>query len=224
MHARENGRQSVARAERRGVREDKTDRSGVLARTMLGVPIKFGAGVEIYGEGEPIEYVYEVVHGAVRTVKVLSDGRRQIGGFYFAGDIFGLEDGDFHSFSAEAIVDSTVRIVRRKSLIRLAGHDRDLAQRLLMVTSQEVTRVHNHALMLIKTAQERVASFLVEMAERISIGALIELPMSRQDIADYLGITIETVSRTFTSLESQATISLPNARAVIVRDLVALRR
>src|SRR5690348_7526598 len=143
---------------------------GPLARWITSVPIKFGANREIYGEKEPADYVYELVHGAVRTVKVLNDGRRQIGGFYFAGDIFGLEDGDFHSFSAEAIVDSTVRIVRRKSLIRLGGQDRDLAQRLLIVTSQEVTRVHNHALMLIKTAQERVASFLVEMAERISIG------------------------------------------------------
>src|SRR5262249_61095270 len=113
---------------------------------------------------------------------------------------------------------------RARTLIRLAGNDRVLAQRLLAVTSHEIARVHNHALMLIKTAQERVASFLVEMADRISIGALIELPMSRQDIADYLGITIETVSRTFTSLESQSAISLPNARAVIVRDLAALRQ
>src|SRR5215831_4643764 len=201
-----------------------TTRSGTLARWAMGTPMIFRRNSEIYGEAEPVDYVYEVAHGAVRTVKVLSDGRRQIGGFYFAGDIFGLEDGNCHSFSAEAIVDSTVRIVRRKSLIRLAGHDRELAQRLLIVTSQEVSRVHNHALMLIKTAQERVASFLVEMSERISICALIELPMSRQDIADYLGITIETVSRTFTSLESQSTISLPNARAVIVRDLSALRQ
>jgi CRP/FNR family nitrogen fixation transcriptional regulator len=224
MYAHDIRKQMVARSERRGVRAHSDVCSGALARWMIGVPIKFGGSGEICGEGEPVDYVYEVAHGAVRTVKVLTDGRRQIGGFYFAGDIFGLEDGDFHSFSAEAIVESTVRIVRRKSLIRQAGHDRDLTQRLLIVTSQEVSRVHNHALMLIKTAQERVASFLVEMAERISIGALIELPMSRQDIADYLGITIETVSRTFTSLESQSTISLPNARAVIVRDLAALRQ
>jgi CRP/FNR family nitrogen fixation transcriptional regulator len=224
MYAHDIRKQMLARSERRGVRAHSAACSGALARWMIGVPIKFSGGGEIYGEGEPVDYVYEVAHGAVRTVKVLSDGRRQIGGFYFAGDIFGLEDGESHSFSAEAIVDSTVRIVRRRTLIRLAGNDRELAQRLLIVTAHEVSRVHNHALMLIKTAQERVASFLVEMSERISIGALIELPMSRQDIADYLGITIETVSRTFTSLESQSAISLPNARAVIVRDLPALRR
>jgi CRP/FNR family nitrogen fixation transcriptional regulator len=224
MYAHDIRKQMVERSERRGTRAHSSTHSGALARWMIGVPIKFSGGGEIYGDGESVDYVYEVVHGAVRTVKVLSDGRRQIGGFYFAGDIFGLEDGDEHSFSAEAILDSKVRIIRRNTLIRLAGHDRELAQRLLLVTSHEIARVHGHALMLIKNAQERVGSFLLEMAERISIGALIELPMSRQDIADYLGITIETVSRTFTSLENQAMIALPNARAVILRDLAALRQ
>jgi CRP/FNR family nitrogen fixation transcriptional regulator len=224
MYAHDIRKQMVERSERRATRARSSGHSGALAKWMIGVPIKFAGGGEIYGEGESVDYVYEVVHGAVRTVKVLSDGRRQIGGFYFAGDIFGLEDGDQHSFSAEAIVDSTVRIVRRNTLIRLAGHDRELAQRLLAVTSHEISRVHSHALMLIKNAHERVSSFLLEMGERIAIGAMIELPMSRQDIADYLGITIETVSRTFTSLESRATIALPNARAVILRDLSALRQ
>jgi CRP/FNR family nitrogen fixation transcriptional regulator len=224
MYAHDIRKQMVERSERRAMRTRSAVHSGALASWMIGVPIKFAGGAEIYGEGEAVDYVYEVVHGAVRTVKVLSDGRRQIGGFYFAGDIFGLDDGDQHSFSAEAIVDSTVRIIRRNTLIRMAGHDRDLAQRLLIVTSHEITRVHSHALMLIKNAQERVGSFLMEMSERIAIGAMIELPMSRQDIADYLGITIETVSRTFSSLESRETIALPNARAVILRDLSALRQ
>jgi CRP-like cAMP-binding protein len=224
MHAREIGRPDSGRVERRRSSAELTASSGVLAKTMLGVPIKFGAGVEIYGEGEPIEYVYEVVHGAVRTVKVLTDGRRTIGGFYFAGDIFGLEEGREHSLSAEAVVDSAVRLIKRRALIRMAGYDRELARQLLAVTSREIARVHNHALMLIKTAQERVASFLLEMGERIAIGDLVVLPMSRQDIADYLGVTIETVSRTFTILEATAAIALPNARAVVLRDRAALRQ
>jgi CRP-like cAMP-binding protein len=224
MHARDIGRQGLERIDRRRPRTELTASSGVLARMMLGVPIKFGAGVEIYGEGEPIEYVYEVVHGAVRTVKVLTDGRRTIGGFYFAGDIFGLEEGREHSLSAEAVVDSSVRVVKRRALIRLAGYDRELAQQLLAGTSREIARVHNHALMLIKTAQERVGSFLLEMGERIAVGDLVVLPMSRQDIADYLGVTIETVSRTFTTLEGTAAIALPNARAVVLRDRAALRQ
>jgi CRP-like cAMP-binding protein len=223
MHAREIGKQT-ARTERRAMRDAATDRSGVLAKTMLGVPIKFGAGVEIYGESEPLEYVYEVAHGAVRTVKVLTDGRRTIGGFYFAGDIFGLEEGNEHTLSAEAIVDTAVRVIKRRALIRMAGYDRELARQLLIVTSREIARVHNHALMLIKTAQERVGSFLLEMEERIAVGDLVVLPMSRQDIADFLGVTIETVSRTFTILEGTSAIALPNARAVVLRDRAALRQ
>ena len=223
MYAHDIRKQMVDRSERRGIRAIANGHSGALARRMIGVPMKFAGGGEIYGEGEPVDYVYEVAHGAVRTVKVLSDGRRQIGGFYFAGDIFGLEDGKQHSFSAEAIVDSTVRIVRRSALIKMTGYDRALAQQLLIFTSREIARVHDHALMLIKNAQERVGSFLLEMADRISIGNLIELPMSRQDIADYLGLTIETVSRTFTILEGASAIGLPNSRAVVLRDRAVLR-
>jgi CRP-like cAMP-binding protein len=224
MRERDMGKQSAERSERRGVRVDPPAYAGVLAQAMLGVPMKFGAGSEIYGEGEPVEYVYEVAHGAVRTVKVLTDGRRTLGGFYFAGDIFGLEEGDEHSLSAEAIADTAVRVIKRRTLIRMAGYDRDLARQLFVATSREIARVHNHALMLIKTAQERVGSFLIEMGERISIGDLVVLPMSRQDIADYLGVTIETVSRTFTILEGTAAIALPNARTVVLRDRAALRQ
>ncbi len=224
MHARDIGKPTTERGMRRAVRIEPSAPSGVLARAILGVPIKFGAGSEIYGEGEPVEYVYEVVQGAVRTVKVLTDGRRTIGGFYFAGDIFGLEEGDEHSLSAEAIVDTAVRVIRRRTLLRMAGYDRELARQLFVATGREIARVHNHALMLIKTAQERVGSFLLEMGERISIGDLVVLPMSRQDIADYLGVTIETVSRTFTILEGTAAIALPNARAVVLRDRAALRQ
>jgi CRP-like cAMP-binding protein len=184
--------------------------------------MKFPAGVEIYGDGEPVEYVYEVLHGVVRTVKVLSDGRRTIGGFYFAGDVFGIEDGREHSLSADAIVETSLRVIKRRSLIRTAGYDHELAEELFGLTSQEIVRVHNHALMLIKTAQERVASFLLELWERISVQNLVILPMSRQDIADYLGVTIETVSRTFTLLENSRVIALPNARTVVVRDPSAL--
>src|SRR5262249_40852860 len=127
-----------------------TPRPGTLARWAMGTPMKFRRNCEIYGEAEPVKHVYEVAHGAVRTVKVLSDGRRQIGGFYFAGDIFGLEDGNGHSFSAEAVVDSTILTTRRSSLIGMAGHDSELAQQLWIVTAQQVARAHNHALMLIK--------------------------------------------------------------------------
>jgi CRP-like cAMP-binding protein len=194
----------------------------VLARRILGIPMKFNAGSEIWGEGEPVDYVYEVGDGAVRTVKVLSDGRRKIGGFYFAGDIFGFEDGNEHCLSAEAVVASRVRVIKRKTLIQLAADDLELAEELLTMAMSEVGHAHRHALMLVMTAQERVKGFLVEMAERISVGDLVQLPMSRRDIADYLGLTIETVSRTITALADTSMIRLSSSRAIVLHDLPAL--
>ncbi len=138
-------------------------RTGVLAAGALGVSMKLGADVETYGEGEPIDYVYEVVHGAVRSPKILPDGRRQISGFYFAGDIFGLEEADFHRISAEAVVDSTIRVIKRRTLIALARGDRDLTQQLLLMATREIARAHSHALMLVQNAQERLSSFLLQV-------------------------------------------------------------
>ena len=186
--------------------------------------MKFGADIEICGEGEPAEYVYQVATGAVRTVKLLPDGRRKIGGFYFAGDMFGFEDGNEHSLSAEAVMPSTVRVIKRRTLVQLAAGDHKLAEELLTMAIREAARAHRHALLLIMTAQERVNSFLVEMMERISIGDLVQLPMSRQDIADYLGLTIETVSRTITGLTGTFTIHLPSSRTIVLRNRSALER
>ena len=215
---------TVTRIKRRGLPARQAAQRGVLARRMLGVAMKFGRDTEICGEGEPVEYVYEVVTGAVRTVKVLADGRRKIAGFYFPGDILGLEDGNEHSLSAEAIVPSTVHVIKRRTLVQLAADDRKLAQDLLTRAMREAARAHRHALLLIMTAQERVNSFLVEMMERISIGDLVRLPMSRKDIADYLGLTIETISRTITCLTDTSTIHLPSSRTVVLRNRPALER
>src|SRR5215467_16164867 len=92
---------------------------------------KYSRGSEIFGEAEPAEYLYQVIDGAVRSYKLLSDGRRQIGAFHLAGDIFGLENGKAHRFTAEAIVDSTVRLIRRESLEQTANGDAVVARSLL---------------------------------------------------------------------------------------------
>jgi CRP/FNR family transcriptional regulator, nitrogen fixation regulation protein len=175
----------------------------------MGAPMSFTRNAEIYGEGEPADYLYKVVSGTVRTYKVLSDGRRQIGAFYMPGDVFGLETSDEHTFSAEAIADTKVLVIKRSALVALAQRDGEVARQLWALTGLELSRVQDHILLLIKTAQERVAGFLLEMADRASNGNSVELPMSRQDIADYLGLTIETVSRTLTTLENAAAIELP---------------
>ena len=191
---------------------------------LMGAPMAFARNAEIYGENEPADYVYKVVSGSVRTYKIFDDGRRQIGGFYFAGDVFGLEVGEVHQFSAEAIDNCLVLLVKRNALVALAERNGDIARQLWSFTAGELQRVRAHMLLLIKSAQERVACFLLEMAARLSAQETVELPMSRQDIADYLGLTIETVSRTLTQLEAKAAIALPTSRRVVLRDRKALTR
>ena len=176
---------------------------------MMGAPMSFSRNEEIYGESEAAEYLYKVVSGAVRMYKVLADGRRQIGAFYLPGDMFGFEPEDAHASSAEAIGDVTVLVFNRSAVLSLAARDSDVARRLWEMTARELDRSQKHALLLILSAQERVASFLLEMATRSRASSEIELPMSRQEIADYLGLTIETVSRALGQLESMGVISVP---------------
>ena len=191
---------------------------------MMGTSMSFARNAEIYGENEPAEYLYKLVSGSVRTSKTLNDGRRQIGAFYLPGDIFGFDIGSEHALSAEAISDAMVIVVKRSAIEALAARDSEIARQLWAMTSRELHRMQEHILLLIKTAQERVAGFLLEMAARIKSVNGVELPMSRQDIADYLGLTIETVSRTLTTFENSAAIALPSSRRIVLRDRAALRR
>jgi len=190
---------------------------------LMGATMSYPRDSEIFGENEPADYLYKVVSGSVRTYRILSDGRRQVGGFYLPGDIFGLEFAEEHTLSAEAVSDAKVLVVKRSALTALAGRDPSVAQQLFALTGRELHRVQDRTLLLIKNARERVASFLLEMAERASENNTIELPMSRQDIADYLGLTIETVSRTLTSLEAASAIEVsPSSRRIVLRNRAAL--
>jgi CRP/FNR family nitrogen fixation transcriptional regulator len=195
------------------------------ALDLMGAAMPFSRNMEIYGEGEPAEYLYKVIRGAVRTHKLLNDGRRQIGGFYLPGDVFGMEIDDVHRLSAEAICDSRILVIKRGALVALAGRDSDVARELWAMTARELAHLQNLMLTLgRKTAQERLAAFLLEMAERNRGGDAVDLPMSRQDIADYLGLTIETVSRTLTQLENALAIALPTSRRIVLRNRAALNR
>ena len=191
---------------------------------LMGATMPFCRNAEIYGENEPADFLYKVISGTVRTYKVLSDGRRQIGAFHLPGDMFGFESGETHSCSAEAITQAKVMVIRSSAVAALAARDNAVAQQLLKLTGCELGRAQSHLMLLIKTAQERVAGFLLEMADRIKMHNEIELPMSRQDIADYLGLTIETVSRTLTQLENAAAIALPTSRRIVLRNRNALHR
>jgi len=191
---------------------------------LMGTVMPFARNSEIYGENEPAEYLYKVMSGTVRTYKVLVDGRRQIGAFHVPGDVFGFETGQEHTFSAEAITDCRIAVIKRTALMAVASRDNEVARYMWALTARELQRVQAHMLLLIKSAQERVATFLLEMAERVSAQGTVELAMSRQDIADYFGLTIETVSRTLSQLEKTATIEVSSSRRIVLRDHSALTR
>jgi CRP/FNR family nitrogen fixation transcriptional regulator len=179
---------------------------------------------EIYGENEPSDYVYQVVRGSVRSYKLLFDGRRQIGAFYLPGDVFGLESGPVHRLSAEAVVDTTVRLVKQQSLERAAEVAVDIARSLWTMTAGELRHAENHMLLLgRKNAMERVASFLLEMDRRLAVAGMMALPMSRRDIGDYLGLTLETVSRALSQLQDEGVLGFSGARQIVLRNRQHLR-
>jgi CRP/FNR family transcriptional regulator, nitrogen fixation regulation protein len=178
-------------------------------------------GTEIYGEKEPADYVYQVKVGAVRSYKLLSDGRRQIGAFHLVGDIFGLENGEVHRFTAEAVVQATVRLIKRQNLEVAAETDPVVSRNLLSMTTSNLQHAENHMLLLgRKTSIERVAAFLLEMDERLTATGVTSLPMSRRDIADYLGVTLETVSRAVSQLRKAGVLDFAsnNLREIALLD------
>jgi CRP/FNR family transcriptional regulator, nitrogen fixation regulation protein len=190
---------------------------------LMGACMDFERDTEIFGENESADYIYAVVSGAVRFSKLMSDGRRQIGAFYLPGDLFGLEAEETHLFSAESIGPSRIAVVKRSALLARAIHDQKLVHQLWAQTAAHLQRAQGHMLLLgRKNAEERIAAFLLDMATRLESQGSIELPMSRQDIGDYLGLSIETVSRTLTQLERDGVISMPLSRHIVFRDRPAL--
>lgn len=189
------------------------------ALLLRGVRMHFERNEEIFGEGEPAEYLYRVVSGAVRKMRFTSDGRRQILAFCLPGDVFGLELGETHSLSAEAVSDAEIVMVRRSLIEKAAAEDPRAARCWLNHASGSLAKAREHALILgRKSASDRVAAFLLLMSDRAPRDEAIDLPMPRADIADYLGLTIETVSRAFTEMERQHAIDLPTSRHVVMRN------
>jgi CRP-like cAMP-binding protein len=179
---------------------------------------------EIFAQGDVADDCFLIVSGCVRTVTLMEDGRRQIGEFLFPGDLFGWEALGEHDFGAEAVTPVVLRRCPRRSLEALADRDRDVARRLRELTADRL-RAGRARMVLLgrKTASERIASFLLEMAERMNAAgpAPIALPMGRADMADYLGLTIETVCRGLTQLRRTGTIAVDRA-TIVIRDRRAL--
>ena len=207
--------------------DGRIDRDDALAAT--GHLVQFAQDREIYGEGDKAAVFFKVVEGVVRTCKFLSDGRRQIDAFHVAGDVFGFEAGSEYRLSAEAVCNCRLTSHRRRGLEELAATDLALSQQLFSYAMRGMTRAQDHSLLLgRRSAVEKVAAFLVEWARHaggrhtITLAQTITLAMTRQDIADYLGLTIETVSRTLSQLERDGVIEIPTARQIRLKDLAAL--
>ncbi len=185
------------------------------------------SGQSIFEEGDEAKYVYNVSKGHVRLFKLLPDGRRQITGFLAPGDFLGLAARDTYAYSAEAITDTDLCRFKVGDLEGLLDEMPPVRERLFEIANDELAAAQEQMLCLgRKTAKERVASFLLAQLRHVAEcgvnGASFDLPMSRSDIADYLGLTIETVSRTFTALREEGLIELPNTHRVSIPDIDAL--
>jgi CRP/FNR family nitrogen fixation transcriptional regulator len=191
---------------------------------LSGVVVHFVPDRQIYAEGDEARSFYKVVSGVVRTCRFLNDGRRQIDAFHMEGEVFGFEAGADHRMSAEAVSDCTVIAYRRRGLETMVFHDDRLGHWFFSHAMTCMAQAREHSLLLGRgSAAQKIAAFLQEIADRESSDSQVDLPMSRQDIADYLGLTIETVSRTLSQLERDSIIALPSARRVLLKDRRSLR-
>ena len=191
-----------------------------------GLPARhFTQDSKIFAEGDAAAHFYRVASGVVRTCKFFSDGRRQIDAFYIADDVFGLEAGTQYGLSAEAVSDCSVIPYRRRGLETMATQDNGMALQLYSYAMRYLEHTRAHSLLLGRgTALQKLATFLLQMARDRPATDVVDLAMTRQDIADYLGLTIETVSRTLTLFERQGVIALSTARRICLKDRACLQR
>jgi CRP/FNR family transcriptional regulator, nitrogen fixation regulation protein len=198
----------------------------LVALEQIGTRRSFTRDEEIYAEGDPSECWFRVVSGTVRICKLLPDGRRHIAEFCLAGDCFGMDNAGERGVSAEAVGEVVVMRYPRRATERLLDERPELARRLCSATLRELAHAQTRMLLLGRmTAAERVAAFLLELSERNDTRRAIEVPMSRTDIADYLGLTIETVCRVLSAFKRDGAIAISGAHRIEFRDrdmLVAL--
>ena len=175
----------------------------------------FAPGDQLFRQGDPTRLVYRVLKGAVVSYRLLSDGRRQVTAFHLPGDFVGLEAGVEHSTAAEALSLVQASAIERGELAERAVTDMGLARALWQITVRAVQRSEDHALILSRqSATERVVAFLLDFAARLGHPEVIDLPMTRQDIADHVGLTIHTVSRTLSQLQTAGLIEARSTRHV----------
>jgi CRP/FNR family transcriptional regulator len=186
------------------------------------------ANFTIFREGDPVDHVYSISTGTVKLYKLMPDGRRQIIGFLFSGELFGLGVDGGYAYTAETVTQTQLCRFTHRKLDVLMGEIPRLERRMFSMAVKDLVSAQEQMLLLgRKTAREKVASFLIKLSNRQGQSGLpaspVALPMSRADIADYLGLTIETVSRTFTQLKRDGIIGLPASGHVVLVDAGALK-
>ena len=195
----------------------------MVALEQIGTRRNFARDEEIYGEGERGDCWYKVIAGTVRITKLLADGRRHIAEFCFSVECFGLDEPRNHEFSAEAVTDVILMRYPRRATARLLDETPHLAHRLCDMALRDLAQAQARMLRLGRmTASERVASFLLELRERREAARMIEVPMSRSDIADYLGLTVETVCRVLSAFKRSGAIAMADPHTIELRDRSAL--
>jgi CRP/FNR family transcriptional regulator, anaerobic regulatory protein len=192
------------------------DRRELTELTRLATPVRFNGGHTIFSEGEPAESAFGLSRGVVRLYKLLPDGRRQVVAFALPGDFLAMPLADRFNFSADAIGEVSVCRFPRKELKRLIQSSPNIMRKLIEFATRELQTAHDQLMLLGNgSAEEKVAAFLVNWRNRLTrvtaVSQPVPLPMRRQDIADFLGLKQETVSRTLAKLEEKNAIRVvPN--------------
>ena len=202
--------------------DQQTVKNSILA--LRRGPIRYNRDATIACEGDPTEYIFLVVRGVVRSCRTYKEGSRRIVAFHFPGELFGWSGDLVHSLSAEAATDTLVLFLKRSTLLATAIRDSRIASYLLAATTNELRRVQEYSLLLSRLAKCRVATFLIDLSMRMGNSNYLDLPMSHLDIADHLGLTIETVSRAITALARSGSIARVNRQTLVLRDRMSLIR
>jgi len=195
---------------------ETADASDLLSAMQPAAVTFYPEGAVIYAQGDTVGPLYFVEFGCVRICRLSADGRRQITAFHVAGDVFGFEAGDEHGSYAESVDGAGIRALRTNCGNQPTGS-------LLLLAIKSLARTQNHLMVLgRRNANERMAALLVDLNERQGGGAFVHLPMQRNDIADYLGITFETVSRILRCLKDQGILRLKAVNEIEILDHEAL--
>jgi len=195
---------------------------GAAALDRVGTLVIIGREQPLFFTGDAADCYFKVVKGAVRSCKLLADGRRHIGDFFLAGDFIGLDADDTYAFTAEAVTETTLIRYARRKVDALAALEPRVAKSLVDIMREGLSSARDRMAMLgHMTASERIAFFLLNLADR-SDDTRIELPMTRTDIGDYLGLTMETVSRTFSQLKHDGVIKQRTVHEIAITDRAAL--